>query len=316
MAASSFGQYLSTAMEPTIKATKKIGSKALGPALSLLAAYDAEQELQKGKTIPQAIGTGVESITGVPAQSLVNYAMTQSQLTEEEKDIQKRMRAAESADAEDITGEGLMSLMRGPGITEQERKQLESGIKDIESVRELEEAIRADEYNQAKEELKFRLGLEDGGPADPSRRRLLKGLAALGAIPILGPKIFKPAAKGIETLAPVVSEGVSKGQEIFGKLVSTVITKGKMEPEKKGITKYKYKDIEVEDNPGETIARFKTDKGADAEVVYRKPTTTEEGQRIPGEFEEYQQVFKGGDDVTEEMEIIDTLDNVKKAISE
>jgi len=324
--ASNFGEYIKQVSEPAETPLKKAGKVGkgvlkkggkflLGPGATLLGAYEAEQALREGKSIPEA------ALRPLGLEDVYTSARDYYNLSEEARDIQKKINLQRSFDAaiEGGLDEGLVTMRPRPEITEQETRTLEQEKENLKGMVALEEQQRKEQYEKFKEQIKFRLGLKDGGPSDPKRRAVLKGIAALGAIPILGPKIFTPAAKGIKAAAPLVEKGVSEAQAIFSKLVSNVVMKGKMEPGKKGITKYQHKGVEVEDNPTETIARFKTDKGADAEVVYKKPTIDEDGARIPGEFEEYQQVAKKlGDDVDLdfEEEIIDSIEDVKKIISD
>lgn len=322
--ASNFGQYIKEVSEPAETPLKKVGKASkgvlkkggkllLGPGATLLGAYEAEKALSEGKSIPQAIARplGLEDV--------YDFLVEEYRLPKEAADIQRRMRREKNIENEELAGFGLMSMQPVEPVTEQESRTVEQEKAKLKGIIATEEGARKEAYDKLKQDIKFRLGLEDGGPVDPKRRTILKGIAALGAIPILGPKIFTPAAKGIKAAAPLVEKGVSEAQAIFSKLVSNVVMKGKMEPGKKGITKYQHKGVEVEDNPTETIARFKTDKGADAEVIYKKPMMDEDGTRIPGDFEEYQQVTKKlGDDVDLdfEEEIIDSIEDVKKIISE
>ena len=82
--------------------------------------------------------------------------------------------------------------------------------------------------------------------------------------------------------------------------------------------------MEVIDGPEAIRVRYKTDNGNTAETVYIKPSkevNPETGEIIdvPGQFEEYQDVYRmGKDDYYKdfEEEIIDPIDNVKKIIKE
>ena len=65
------------------------------------------------------------------------------------------------------------------------------------------------------------IGLAEGGPSDPSKRRFLKILGGLASIPVLG-RFIKPVTE----VAPVVAEGVKTVPSYFFKLVDKIKTLG------------------------------------------------------------------------------------------
>jgi len=90
---------------------------------------------------------------------------------------------------------------------------------------------------------------------------------------------------------------------------------------------HEYKGAEVLEDAGSITARFKTDKGAPAEVVYIKPQKgidpkTGKEVEYPGQFEyEAQEVYKmtgDGNDYYKDFEdeIIDSIEDVKKIIDD
>jgi len=89
---------------------------------------------------------------------------------------------------------------------------------------------------------------------------------------------------------------------------------------------HEYKGAEVLEDGGSITARFKTDTGAPAEIVYIKPQKridpkTGKEVEYPGEFDyEAQEVGRmnpeGDVDIDAEFEIMDSLEDVKKLIDD
>ena len=174
-----------------------------------------------------------------------------------------------------------------------------------------------------------RVGLKDGSkPPKMDRRMFMKIMGGIMSLPVIG-RLKKPVKEAIES--PVVQKGITEAESLFFDLVRAVKEKGFFEDGLKTYDeipglKYTYNDAEVIEDSGTILARFKTDKGAPAEILYRKPykdVDPEAGKvyDIPGEFEyEVQEVGRirpdGDVDIDSEFEIIDSLENVKKLIKE
>jgi hypothetical protein len=176
----------------------------------------------------------------------------------------------------------------------------------------------------------IRLGFADG-PPDPSKRKFVKTMAGLASLPIFG-KFLKPATKAIEAGAPVAEKAVTEAEKIFFNLVDAVKNKGIMDKLDRVTggrlsgAYHKYKDAEVLEDAGSITARFKTDTGAPAEIVYIKPQKridpkTGKEVEYPGQFDyEAQEIGRmnpeGDVDIDAEFEIIDSLEDVKKLIDD
>jgi hypothetical protein len=177
----------------------------------------------------------------------------------------------------------------------------------------------------------MRLGFADG-PKDPGKRKFVKVMAGLASLPILG-RFLKPATKAVEAAAPVAEKAVSEAEKLFFNLVDAVKNKGimkkldEMTNYRQGGAYHEYKGAEVLEDGGSITARFKTDKGAPAEVVYIKPQKridpkTGKEVEYPGQFEyEAQEVYKmtgDGNDYYKDFEdeIIDSIEDVKKIIDD
>ncbi len=97
-------------------------------------------------------------------------------------------------------------------------------------------------------------------------------------------------------------------------------------PEEVPGLKYEYKGAEVFEDQGSITAKFKTDTGANAEIVYKKPDYEVDPDagtsvKVPGEFDyEVQEVGRinpdGDVDIDSEFEIIDSLNDVTKIADE
>jgi hypothetical protein len=156
-------------------------------------------------------------------------------------------------------------------------------------------------------------------------------MAGLASLPILG-RFLKPATKAIEAGAPVAEKAVTEAEKIFFNLVDAVKNKGIMDKLDRVTggrlsgAYHKYKDAEVLEDAGSITARFKTDTGAPAEIVYIKPQKridpkTGKEVEYPGQFDyESQEIGRmnpeGDVDIDAEFEIIDSLEDVKKLIDD
>jgi hypothetical protein len=175
-----------------------------------------------------------------------------------------------------------------------------------------------------------RVGFADG-PPDPSKRKFVKTMAGLASLPIFG-KFLKPATKAIEAGAPVAEKAVTEAEKIFFNLVDAVKNKGIMDKLDRVTggrlsgAYHEYKGAEVLEDGGSITARFKTDTGAPAEIVYIKPQKridpkTGKEVEYPGQFDyEAQEIGRmnpeGDVDIDAEFEIIDSLEDVKKLIDD
>ena len=141
------------------------------------------------------------------------------------------------------------------------------------------------------------IGLAEGGPSDPGRRRFIKILGGLASIPVLG-RFIKPVTE----VAPVVAEGVKTVPSYFFKLVDKIKTLGDDAP---GITTTereigkKYKDYElVEDlSSGDIVVKKNKEGGAmfgdeyetgimqEEVMAYRPRKKTPEGE-LPEDYQE------------------------------
>jgi hypothetical protein len=143
--------------------------------------------------------------------------------------------------------------------------------------------------------------------------------------------MLKPVVKGMEAAAPVAEKAVSEAEKLFFNLVDAVKNKGimkkldEMTNYRQGGAYHEYKGAEVLEDGGSITARFKTDTGAPAEIVYIKPQKridpkTGKEVEYPGEFDyEAQEVYRMGKDnyyKDFEDEIIDPIDEVKKIIDD
>ena len=195
----------------------------------------------------------------------------------------------------------------------------------------------ANKFNPARLANGGRIGFADG-PKNPkkglgslSKRNFLKTLALIpaGIMAIRGgPNLLKKAKQ----VVPAAKKAATEAEKIFFNLVDAVKNKGilkkldEMTDYRQGGAYHEYKGAEVLEDGGSITARFKTDTGAPAEIVYIKPQKRidpETGKVVeyPGEFDyEAQEIGRmnpeGDVDIDAEFEIIDSLEDVKKLIDD
>ena len=172
------------------------------------------------------------------------------------------------------------------------------------------------------------IGLAEGGPSDPSKRRFLKILGGLASIPVLG-RFIKPVTE----VAPVVAEGVKTVPSYFFKLVDKIKTLGDDAP---GLTSVerevgkKYKDYDlVEDlSSGEIVVKknkqggtmigdeFETGIMQEEVMIYRPRKKTPEGD-IPEDYEEITARPSMPDGSMDDVEDgLDSLDDILEEVGE
>jgi len=172
------------------------------------------------------------------------------------------------------------------------------------------------------------IGLAEGGPSDPSKRRFLKILGGLASIPVLG-RFIKPVTE----VAPVVAEGVKTVPSYFFKLVDKIKTLGDDAP---GLTSVerevgkRYKDYElVEDlSSGEIVVKKNKQGGAmigddmvegtmqEEVMIYRPRKRTADGD-MPEDYEELTARPSSLDGKMDDVEDgLDSIDDILEEVGE
>jgi len=172
------------------------------------------------------------------------------------------------------------------------------------------------------------IGLANGGPSDPSKRRFMKILGGLASIPVLG-RFIKPVTE----VAPVVAEGVKTVPSYFFKLVDKIKTLGDDAP---GLTTVerevgkRYKDYDlVEDlSSGEIVVKKNKQGGAmigdemvegtmqEEVMIYRPRKKTPEGD-LPEDYEELTARPSMPDGKMDDVEDgLDSLDDILTEVGE
>ena len=172
------------------------------------------------------------------------------------------------------------------------------------------------------------IGLANGGPSDPGRRKFMKILGGLASIPVLG-RFIKPVTE----VAPVVAEGVKTVPSYFFKLVDKIKTLGDDAP---GLTSLerevgkKYKDYDlVEDlSSGEIVVKKNKQGGAmigdemvegtmqEEVMIYRPRKKTPEGE-MPEDYEELTARPSSLDGKLDDVEDgLDSLDDILEEVGE
>jgi len=172
------------------------------------------------------------------------------------------------------------------------------------------------------------IGLAEGGPPNPDRRKFMKILGGLASIPVLG-RFIKPVTE----VAPVVAEGVKTVPSYFFKLVDKIKTLGDDAP---GLTTVerevgkKYKDYDlVEDlSSGEIVVKKNKQGGAmmgdemvegtmqEEVMIYRPRKKTQDGE-LPEDYEELTARPSSLDGKMDDVEDgLDSLDDILEEVGE
>ena len=172
------------------------------------------------------------------------------------------------------------------------------------------------------------MGLAEGGPPNPDRRRFMKILGGLASIPVVG-RFIKPVAE----VAPVVSEGIKTVPSYFFKLVNKIKTLGDDAP---GLTTTEremgktYKDYElVEDISSGDIVVKKNKQGSammgdemvegtmSEEVMIYKPKKKTADGNLPEDYEELTARPSSPEGKMEDVEDgLDSLDDILEEVGE
>ena len=172
------------------------------------------------------------------------------------------------------------------------------------------------------------MGLAEGGPPNPDRRRFMKILGGLASIPVVG-RFIKPVTE----VAPVVSEGIKTVPSYFFKLVNKIKTLGDDAP---GLTTTEremgktYKDYElVEDISSGDIVVKKNKQGSammgdemvegtmSEEVMIYKPKKKTADGNLPEDYEELTARPSSPEGKMEDVEDgLDSLDDILEEVGE
>ena len=160
----------------------------------------------------------------------------------------------------------MIEAMDSPGGREATKifeKELGMKLYGDETFEEIMEIKRTGKHPRGEPKAKGGIiGLANGGPSDPGRRKFMKILGGLASIPVLG-RFIKPVTE----VAPVVAEGVKTVPSYFFKLVDKIKALGDDAP---GLTSVerevgkRYKDYDlVEDlSSGEIVVKKNKQGGA------------------------------------------------------
>ena len=213
-----------------------------------------------------------------------------------------------------------------------DKKEVEKSLQKLKDSRKPQKTLQdlLDEYDGDPDAMANGgiIGLAEGGPSDPGRRRFMKILGGLASIPVLG-RFIKPVTE----VAPVVAEGVKTVPSYFFKLVDKIKTLGDDAP---GLTSVerevgkRYKDYElVEDlSSGDIVVKknkeggtmigdeFETGIMQEEVMIYRPRKRTPEGD-IPEDYEEITARPSMPDGSMDDVEDgLDSIDDVLEEVGE
>jgi hypothetical protein len=317
--------------------------KGLGIVATPLIVSGMYNDFKSGKTVMETLERNLIGTDAVGGMKDI-FA-----LSPEEREARSVVKQAEMDEqiAQDFSGldtdfqtprvESKMSL-------EEALKEYEEGLKRVELERQQEEAERAEGRASSFESLKDlmlgerfqpqeipqqflasggRVGFADGTPPDPSKRKFMKIMGALAAVPVIG-KYFN-LAKPLTKAAPAAVEAVKGIPPYFFKMVEKIkqygddVSKRFATQEKEQVYNYRTSDADyelIEDlNTGDT--RLKVIKGdpdfpgyKEQELTLTKGKIDETTGSVPDQYDEYtvRSDFDGKmKDIDEGIEGIDDL---------
>ena len=185
----------------------KAAGKALAPLAIPLEAGFMINEMQKGKSAAEVLASPFMLQTA--AQGIQDV----SRMTPVER--QAKTRELIESDESDLSSDFYTPDLQGI-----ESVDLAGVQERLNTQRELNRQARI--ASEAPELIDYYgEGFKEGGPIDKGRRKFIKGMGILAALPFVG-KYIKPATKAVETAAPVVAEGVKLGYDKFLMLVEKI----------------------------------------------------------------------------------------------
>ena len=317
--------------------------KGLGIVATPLIVSGMYNDFKSGKTVMETLERNLIGTDAVGGMKDI-FA-----LSPEEREARSVVKQAEMDEqiAQDFSG--LDSDFQTPRVEskmslEEALKEYEEGLKRVELERQQEEAERAEGRASSFESLKDlmlgerfqpqeipqqflasggRVGFADGTPPDPSKRKFMKIMGALAAVPVIG-KYFN-LAKPLTKAAPAAVEAVKGIPPYFFKMVEKIkqygddVSKRFATQEKEQVYNYRTSDADyelIEDlNTGDT--RLKVIKGdpdfpgyKEQELTLTKGKIDETTGSVPDQYDEYtvRSDFDGRmKDIDEGIEGIDDL---------
>ena len=317
--------------------------KGLGIVATPLIVSGMYNDFKSGKTVMETLERNLIGTDGIGAMKDI-FA-----LSPEEREARSVVKQAEMDEqiAQDFSGldtdfqtprvESKMSL-------EEALKEYEEGLKRVELERQQEEAERAEGRASSFESLKDlmlgerfqpqeipqqflasggRVGFADGTPPDPSKRKFMKIMGALAAVPVIG-KYFN-LAKPLTKAAPAAVEAAKGIPPYFFKMVEKVkqfgddVTKRFATQEREQVYNYRTSDADYElyEDLNTGDVRLKVIKGdpdfpgyKEQELTLTKGGIDEKTGNVPDEYDEYtvKSDFDGKmKDIDEGIEGIDDL---------
>jgi len=310
--------------------------KGLGIVATPLIISGMYNDFKSGKTVMETLERNLIGTDAVGGMKDI-FA-----LSPEEREARSVVKQAEMEEqiAQDFSG--LDSDFQTPKVKskmslEEALKEYEEGLSRVELEREQEEAERAEGRASSFEGLKdLMLGkrfqpqeisrdfLAEGGPPDdPSKRKFMKIMGALAAVPVIG-KYFN-LAKPLTKAAPAAVETVKSIPPYFFKMVEKVkqfgddVTKRFATQEREQVYNYRTSDADYElyEDLNTGDVRLKVIKGdpdfpgyKEQELTLTKGRIDEKTGNVPDEYDEYtvRSDFDGKmKDIDEGIEGIDDL---------
>jgi len=275
------GEFMSNMVDDLVK--RRYGTfllKGTGAGLVGYGIYDMGVGFAEGRSAPElaARAFGLDPI--------YRTAKEFYRLSPEAQEIQKQVNQQRSFDAamEDPLDEALVTMRPRPEVSkqdliklEQEKEVAKEKIRQEDAQRSRSRMGLVDTAKQIfieKTGQPFAVELKEGGPVDKGRRKFLKvSLTGLAAIPFIGPRLFKPAAKVVPEVVDVVTRSADSIPTYLNDLIGKVKMMGNSKllgkPDSPdGFVEYELGDITVTEGNNFTRVRKRNERGEflDSEV--------------------------------------------------
>jgi hypothetical protein len=305
---------------------KEMGRSPTPGELDMLKRKASEME-QSDKVIPFPPG-GKDKVDPFKERPNVTSDADELKPKPDLDEVAKKMREIEATMESDVKGGlGMFKETEAEMIARMKRQNKEA----VERLKKKKEKDLGDKLKDLPDDIPDMakggiIGLAEGGPPDPSKRKFMKILGGLASIPILGR--FVTPVKQVAEVAPAAVEAVKGVPSYFFKLADKIRRLGDDAPELTTIereTGKKFKNYDmVENTDGEIVIKKNTTgssvvgdnivEGIKSEevMVYKPKTRTADGVLN----EDYQELTVKPDYEGKMRDVEDGLETVEDILSE
>tara|TARA_R100001129_G_scaffold12163_1_gene8030 strand:+ start:37 stop:1035 length:999 start_codon:yes stop_codon:yes gene_type:complete len=310
-----------------VRAFRKEMGRSPNPGEMNMLKKKAKEMEQSDKIIPFPSG-GKDKVNPFDDRPNVTSDADELKAKPDLDEVAKKMREIEATMDSDVKG-GLGMLKETEAETiARMKKQNKEAVERLKKKKEKDLGERLKDLpddipDMAKGGI---IGLSEGGPPDPSKRKFMKILGGLASIPILGR--FVTPVKQVAEVAPAAVEAVKGVPSYFFKLADKIRRLGDDAPgltsvERESGKKFKNYDM-VENTDGEIVIKKNTEGGGmfgneyetgivqEEVMVYKPKKRTEDGILN----EDYQEITVKPDYEGKMKEVEDGLETVEDIMKE